>query len=304
MPTSNILLVRPARFGFNIQTADSNAFQDSSNGDEEVIARKALLEFDRFVQELQVKGVNCFVFEDNAEPIKPDAIFPNNWVSFHHDGTVVLYPMLAPNRRAERRQDIVDALAEKFNIINTIDLSAHEAEGRFLEGTGSIVFDHANHIAYASLSQRTDEELFRQLCNRLDYRPVVFRSYDAQGHAIYHTNVMMCIAPGFAIVCSNSITDTTERQQVLDTLQATGHEIIDISINQMNHFVGNMLMVQNNEGKEILVLSQTAFEAFDEMQAEQIKAYTELLPIAINTIEQIGGGSARCMMAEIFLSQR
>lgn len=301
MPAKNILLIRPAHFGFNTETAASNSFQHRSEGNENALAQKALAEFNNFAHSLQQHGLNTFIFDDTAAPLKPDAVFPNNWVSFHSDGTVVLYPMQATNRRAERRQDIIDTLAEKFRISNIIDLSHYEQQGKFLEGTGSIVFDHDNHIAYASLSPRTSEELLRGLCDTLAYRPVIFRSFDTQGQAIYHTNVMMSIAPCFALVCSSSITDAREREAVLDSLRSTGHEIIEITPAQMNSFAGNMLAVQSNAGQEWLVLSQTAFKALDEVQLEQIIPYAQLLPIAINTIEQFGGGSARCVMAEIFL---
>ena len=221
--TKNIFLVRPASFYFNNETAGSNAFQNKTIENESRIKQKAFSEFDRFANTLKSKGVNVIIFEDTENPKKPDAVFPNNWVSLHADGTMVLYPMCAPNRRLERRQDIIDSLKKKFKINKTIDLSVYEKENKFLEGTGSIVFDHNNKIAYACLSIRTNKELFINLCNNLQYKPIYFFAYDQNNNEIYHTNVMMCVAEKFAVVCLSSITEIQERKEVIDSLALTGH---------------------------------------------------------------------------------
>jgi hypothetical protein len=298
--TNNILLVRPANFGYNSETAASNAFQNKVSESNDTTTQQVLAEFDAFVATLQSKGVNTIVIEDTASPIKPDAIFPNNWVTFHPDGTVILYPMCAPNRRPERRMDIIDTLKQNFNVTNIINLSVHEQQNRFLEGTGSIVFDHPNKTAYACLSPRTDKELFIDVCNRLHYKAVYFYANDKTGKEIYHTNVMMCIGEKFTVICLNSITDATERKQVSNSLATTGHTIIDIDFEQMNHFAGNMLAIGNN----ILGLSQSAFNSLTAAQKQTIEQFSELVPLSIPTIETIGGGSARCMMAEVFLPEK
>ena len=241
------------------------------------------------------------VVEDTDLPRKPDAIFPNNWVSFHEDGTVVLYPMCAENRRSERRMEIIEALGTEFRIEKIVDLSHFENEGRFLEGTGSIMFDHENKIAYACLSPRTDAALFDEVSQTLGYTPISFRAVDAKGRAIYHTNVMMCIGVGFAVICLESIENAEEKETVVESLKRSGLEIIDISFEQMNKFAGNMLEVSGKNGKVFLVQSQRAFDSLRKEQIAVLEKYCELLPIPIPTIETIGGGSARCMMAEIFL---
>ncbi len=219
--TNNILLIRPAAFGFNSHTSASNSFQQKLNEKEDVIKQNAVEELDAFAAALIAKGVNVFVIDDTTLPAKPDAIFPNNWVTFHAGGTVILYPMFAHNRRHERRQDILDLLKKDFEIMNVIDLSGYENEDKFLEGTGSIVFDHVNKVAYASLSPRTDRSLFLKVCGHLGYKPVCFHSHDANGKEIYHTNVMMCIAEEFAVICIDSITDREERTMVDDLLTAS-----------------------------------------------------------------------------------
>lgn len=295
--TNNILLIRPANFGFNEETRASNVFQKVMNEDAAVIRRKAAVEFETFVKTLRSHDVNVFVFDDTPSPKKTDSVFPNNWVTFHADGTVVLYPMLSANRRLERRSDIIESIKDKFDITNIVDLSAFENEDRFLEGTGSIVFDHVNNIAYAALSPRTDKEIFLTLCEKLNYSPVTFTAYDRDGAEIYHTNVMMCIGEQFAIVCLDSITKETERRRVAESLYSTGHLIIDITFDQMNSFAGNMLVVKD----DLLVMSQSAFVSLTNTQKLTLEKYCKLLPLAIQTIETVGGGSARCMIAEIFL---
>jgi hypothetical protein len=299
--TNNILMVRPATFAFNTETAGSNAFQSEMSGNAAAIKQQVLEEFDAFVKTLQSGGVTVFVFDDTEHPEKPDAVFPNNWVTFHPDGTVILYPMFAPNRRLERRQDIIDALAKQFTVSNILDLSGYENANRFLEGTGSIVFDHKHKTAYACLSPRTDKALFLQVCEYLQYQPVYFYAHDKNGKEIYHTNVMMCIGENFAVICLDTITNPQERVMVAASLTNAGHQVIDITFEQMNAFAGNMLMVQSSSGKAILALSQSSYNSLASNQKEAIEKYCTLLPLAINTIETIGGGSARCMMAEIFL---
>lgn len=298
----NILLIRPTNFGYNAETADSNQFQSKSdNTDENVIKQKALVEFHRFAEILKSKGMNVLVSEDTNEPDKPDAVFPNNWVSFHADGTVILYPMCAVNRRSERRMDIIETLGQEFLIGKVVDLSHFEKENRFLEGTGSIVFDHVNKIAYACLSPRTDAALFDKVSQTLGYTPISFRAADANGRAVYHTNVMMCIGVGFAGICLESIEDAEEKETVTESLKRSGLKIIDIGFEQMNKFAGNMLAVFGQNGKAFLVQSQSAYDSLRKGQKSALEKYCELLPIPIPTIETIGGGSARCMMAEIFL---
>ncbi len=300
--TNTVLLIRPANFGFNTETEASNAFQNKVSESEQTIKQKALAEFEAFASLLKSKGVNVIVFDDTPLPQKPDAIFPNNWVSFHADGTVILYPMFAQNRRLERRHDIIESLKKEFIITQVIDLSGYEAENKFLEGTGSIIFDHDHKIAYACLSPRTDKELFFNLCERLQYKPVCFHSQDKEGQEIYHTNVMMCIGEKFAVICSDTIADERERENVLQSLTQTGHEIIEVTTDQMNHFAGNMLAIKTKDNKAILALSQSAFDSLTVAQRQAIGKFCELVPLAIPTIETIGGGSARCMIAELFIS--
>lgn len=303
--TSEILLVRPAGFSFNEQTALSNAFQNKiDDGNNEKLSYRAFDEFDLFAEKLRTKGIGVTVINDTIEPKKPDAVFPNNWISFHADGTVILYPMCAPNRRYERRGDVIDELKKTFSVNNIIDLSFYEDENRFLEGTGSVVFDHQNKLAYACISPRTDKELLIELCKRLDYKPVYFHAYDAKGIEIYHTNVLMTIAEGFAIVCLEAITNMVEREMVIESFSKTGHKIIDINFEQMNHFAGNMLALKNKQNKKLLVLSRSAFDSLNDDQKRIIDNYCEMIPLDIKTIETVGGGSARCMIAEIFLPKK
>lgn len=299
--TSHILLVRPVASAYNPETASSNAFQRKPDVDDRTILDKVLAEFEAFVTGLKAKGVDVEVIDDTILPAKPDAIFPNNWITFHADGRVILYPMQAKSRRHERRLDVLERLKAKFLVREVIDLSEYEKMNRYLEGTGSMVFDHVNKVAYACLSPRTDKELFLSVCGLLDYRAVYFRAHDEQGKEIYHTNVMMCIGDGFCVISLSSITDLKDRKHVVDNLRDTNHTIIDISFDQMNHFAGNMLSVRTNRGGSMLVCSRQAADSLTGEQRQTISNYTELVPLAIPTIEMLGGGSARCMMAEIFL---
>ncbi len=299
-----IFLIRPTSFRYNPETAQTNEFQKTTATEtEELIKQQALTEFDQFAETLFSKGVNIRVFEDTEMPPKPDAVFPNNWVSFHSDGTVILYPMCAVNRRSERRMDIIETLGQEFCIEKIIDLSHFENEGRFLEGTGSIVFDHKGKTAFACISPRTDAKLFSEISQTLGYLPISFRATDENRKEIYHTNVMMCIGPGFAVVCLESIKDANERTEVVETLKKRGLEIVDISFEQMNRFAGNMLAVSGENGKIFLVLSTNALGSFSSEQKTTLEKYCELLPVSIPTIETHGGGGARCMMAEIFLPE-
>jgi hypothetical protein len=294
-------MVRPASFGANPETAASNAFQKHLDLAQAEIRDKAIAEFDAAVATLRNAGVDVVVLEDSAEPVKPDAVFPNNWFSTHEDGTLVLYPMHAPNRRLERRADLVDELKERFPVTRVIDLSHYESQNRFLEGTGSIVFDHPNTKAYASVSVRTDAGVLEELCSRLNYEPVVFPAFDVKGHPVYHTNVLMCIGDGFAILATEAIPEGPERDKVLQSLRKDGHEIVDIDQEQVNAFAGNAMALNTASGKQILALSATAYAALRPEQLAVLEMYVTPLPIAIPTIETIGGGSVRCTIAQNFL---
>ncbi|MBC6607516.1 amidinotransferase [Hymenobacter sp. BT188] len=300
---STVFLVRPVRFGFNTETAMSNHFQQTIvELDQAVIQARAFAEFDAAVAKLRAHGVYVLVMDDTPAPPKPDAVFPNNWLTLHPDGRVVLYPMHAPNRRPERRPDILQMLRSQFTIREVIDLSHYEQEGRFLEGTGSIIFDHQHRVAYAGLSPRTDADLFQQVTSLLGYHPVAFHATDAQCHAIYHTNVMLCVGGKFAVICLESITDPTEQAAVTDSLTSTGHEIVAISLAQVAHFAGNMLTLQPAAGgQELLVMSQSAHDALTPDHRQTLSRYCTLVALPIPTIETVGGGSARCMLAEVFL---
>jgi len=299
--TNSILMVRPANFGVNIQTSETNYFQKELKGTTpEQLRNLALQEFDLMAETLKAKGVDVNVINDTQLPVKPDAVFPNNWVSFHPDGKVILYPMLTPNRLAEIRTDIIDSLKTKFEIAETIDFSKEHYNKKYLEGTGSIIFDHVNKVAYACLSPRTDKDLFIKVSDYLGYKPVYFHSYDKDNKAIYHTNVMMCIGSRFAVVCLSSVTDEKEKKQLVESLTKSGHEIVDITFEQLNNFAGNMLELKTKNGKTILAMSQSAYNSLDSSQKTALEKFTEIVPLSIKTIETIGGGSVRCMIAEVY----
>ena len=300
--TSNLLMIKPVRFDFNAETAVNNSFQQASA--DQQVSEKAAAEFDRFVSVLNNAGVQVTVVEDTPEPHTPDSVFPNNWISFHDDGTIFLYPMFAVNRRLERKPHVLSVIAEKFRVANTIDLSAYEQQQVFLEGTGSMVLDRENKISYACLSPRTDIQVLHDWCNKAGFRPVAFTSVDSKGDPIYHTNVMMCIADQFAVICLDSIPDETEKRTVIETLKDTKKEIIEISFDQMNRFAGNMLQVQNTNGDRFLVMSSQAYNSLTAEQIKRIEHYNSILHSDITTIETNGGGSARCMMAEVFLAEK
>jgi len=294
-------MIRPVSFGFNPQTAESNAFQNQDSEHQQV-QDKALQEFDNFVTVLRGNGVAVVVMDDTAEPHTPDSIFPNNWVSFHADGNVFLYPMQAHNRRLERREDIIRGLEDKFSVKHIIDLSRFEQQHKFLEGTGSMVLDRDNQLAYACLSPRTDEEVLNEFCKQAGYNPVIFHAFDQRGQAIYHTNVLMCIADRYVVICLDSITDKDERAALVASFYRTQKSIFDISFEQMNHFAGNMLEVFNAAGDSLLVMSASAYQSLDDRQIATLQQFSRIVYAPIPTIERNGGGSVRCMMAEVGLS--
>jgi len=304
--TSNILMIRPVAFAMNAETAKDNHYQNQEAGITGNQAQEAALkEFDGFVEKLRDAGVNVMVVEDTPEPPTPDSIFPNNWVSFHENGMVVLYPMAAENRRTERRNDILERIKDEGLRINeTLDYSPSENDGFFLEGTGSLVLDRENLIAYACLSQRTNETLLYDWGEQLGYKVVSFDSLqelDGQLLPIYHTNVMMSVGQEIAILCADSIKDEVERKAVIASLENSGKEIVYISEAQKSSFAGNMLQVVNNAGEKIIVMSTQAYESLTPEQIAVIEKTNHILHSSLNTIETLGGGSARCMMAEVFL---
>jgi hypothetical protein len=298
-------MIRPAAFGYNEQTAGDNYFQHSDNCSLFDIQRRALEEFNAVTEKLTAHGVDVFVADDALKPHTPDAVFPNNWVSFHEDGTVIFYPMFAPNRRLERRPDIIENLREDgFQISREIDYSPFELEGRFLEGTGSMVLDRTNGIAYASLSERTCREVLYRFCSDMHYKPVVFYSFqtvNGRRRPIYHTNVMMCVADTFAVVCLSSIDSRLERALLRNTLENTGKEVIEISEQQLQCFTGNMLQIENRRGEKFMVMSETAYRSLSAIQAMRIGGRCKMLHLDVSAIETAGGGGIRCMMAELFL---
>lgn len=298
--THHLLMIRPVRFGYNAETAVNNAFQ-VAGADQQQVMQQAVAEFDAFVDKLRQAGVDVTVVNDTEAPHTPDSIFPNNWVSFHNDGTVVLYPMYAVNRRMERKPHVLEAIRNKFQTGTTIDLTGYEAEDRFLEGTGSMVLDRENKIAYACLSPRTDKQVLQEWCNKLGYRAEAFTAVDENGQQIYHTNVMMCVADQYVVICLDSIADAAERQHAMQTIEHTGKQIVSISHAQMNHFAGNMLQVQNRAGNKFLVMSSQAYQALTPEQVQTLESYNPILHSSLDTIERNGGGSARCMMAEVHL---
>lgn len=295
-------MIRPVNFGFNAETAVNNAFQVA--GQDAAAQEKAEKEFDALVELLRGNGVDVTVVNDTPDPYTPDSIFPNNWVSFHQDGTIILYPMFATNRRLERKPGVLRQLGEKFSITKTVDLTVYEPENRFLEGTGSMVLDRENKIAYACISPRTSKTILDDFAKRMGYRVIAFTSVDQNGKAIYHTNVMMCVADKYVVICLDTIPDAAERKTVEDTIAGSGKEIITITPDQMNRFAGNMLQVENNKGEKLLVMSTQAFNALDRAQVKKLETFNKIIHSPIDTIETNGGGSARCMMAEVFLPEK
>jgi hypothetical protein len=300
--TNELLMIRPVDFKFNEQTAANNKFQQASAQDN--VQVQALKEFDDFVTLLRNNGLNVTVFNDTLDPETPDSIFPNNWVSFHHNAEVFMYPMFSENRRNERRDDIIRTLEKDFKINTVTDLSSYEEDHMFLEGTGSMVLDRENKIAYACLSVRTDENVLKDFCIRTGYQAVTFHAVDNAGFPIYHTNVMMCIGLGFTVICLDAITELSEQERVANQLVSSGHELIEISYDQMNHFAGNMLQVRNHQQENLLVMSEQAYLSLNASQIESLEKYCCILYPPLYTIEKNGGGSARCMLAEIHLEKK
>ena len=303
----SVLMIRPAGFGFNEDTAATNLFQTRpDDAAKDTLQAKALAEFDSLTNAIRSSGVAVIVIEDRPQPRTPDAVFPNNWLSLHPDGTVVLYPMCARSRRLERREDLISVLQENysFDVTRIVDLTYHEEEGRFLEGTGSIVFDHRDRCAYANVSARTHPELVAELAKILGYDTVVFHATDRKGNDVYHTNVVMSIGTDFAVVAVEAIRDPGERAAVIDRLKATGRRLIRIGLDQMGHFAGNVLEVRGRDPSPILVMSTAARAAFEAEQIAILETSVEIVASPLPTIEKVGGGSARCMLAEVFLPRR
>ena len=305
-PTHQVVLIRPVRFGFNPETAASNAFQkpDCANIAPEERQARALREFTAVAETLTEAGLDVLIFDDTSEPHTPDSIFPNNWFSTHPDGTLCLYPMMAENRRRERRAEIITTLQNKFDVRQTVDLSAFENDGKFLEGTGSLVLDHKNRMAYACLSERTNEELLKLWAKKMDFEVLFFSAVDTKGDALYHTNVLMCIGDDFAVVCLDSVKDDGQRKKLRDALTRTGKRIIEISPRQLENFAGNMLLLSNKAGENILIMSQPALDSLNAEQVAALSEHARVISVQIPTIELCGGGSVRCMIAENFLTAK
>ena len=294
-----ILMVRPFQFYFNQQTAANNFFQ--SNINIENANELAIAEFDAMVEKLRTHQIKVNVVQDTKDPSTPDSIFPNNWVSTHEGGTLCLYPMFAQNRRAERKSTVIDFLESNYKIENTLDLTDLEKEGIFLEGTGSMVLDHQNKLAYGCLSERLDKNAFNEWCDKMQFKAIAFKAVDDKAQPIYHTNVMMCMGDQFVVICLDSIPNEKEKQMLVDSFDQTNKEVITISQDQLNHFAGNMLQVFDINEKPHLIMSEQAHTSLDPAQVKSLEKYNPILPISIPTIEALGGGSTRCMMAEIYL---
>jgi len=297
---STVVMVRPASFGSNPQTASTNAFQNVLSASSDVIRQKSINEFDRMVDKLAAYDIDVIVIEDTANPEKPDAIFPNNWISFHEDGTVILYPMMAENRRLEKDLPVLDTIKSKFNIKEVLDYSDKALQNQFLEGTGSIVFDYENKIAYACRSDRTSETIFNDVCLKLGYRPILFDAVDEKGIAIYHTNVLMCVGTHFTVLCLDAIKRDEDQEVLLSLMAETNHKVVAISYQQLRLFAGNMIEVKTKSGEPVVLLSEQAFNSLLPGQIDAISKHADLLPLSIQTIEQFGGGSVRCMVAGVF----
>jgi hypothetical protein len=306
--TNTILMIRPVKFRMNEQTAVNNYFMEDMDLQNSAINLRAQQEFDTFVEVLRAKGIEVIVVEDNLNSDTPDSIFPNNWISFHSDGTVVMYPMFAENRRKERREDILDILETNgFKIENVVDYTSAEKEGFFLEGTGSILMDRVNQKVYCALSERAHEELIIEFCEDFECTPVIFTAYQSVNEErlpIYHTNVMMCLGEDYSVICLDSIDDKKERKNVVDHLKQNGKEIIRITEEQMHHFAGNMLQVAGESDQRYLIMSTAAYNSLRPDQISILEKYNPIVHSSLDTIETCGGGSARCMMAEVFLPRQ
>jgi len=304
--TNTVLMIRPIQFRMNEQTSVNNYYQKTpENTLPEAVNIMAVKEFDALVRKLKKAGIHVIVVKDTKEFDTPDSIFPNNWISFHANGTIGLYPMFAENRRLERKESVLEAVeAQGFVVKNVVDYTAAEADNLFLEGTGSILLDRVNNKAYCAISDRSDEELFIEFCEDFEYTPVLFSAYqtvNGKREKIYHTNVMMCIGETFAVVCLASIDDKKERKSLINHLQDDGKKVIEISEDQVNQFAGNMLQLKGADAASYLVMSQSALNSLRPAQIKIIESHTTILSCPLDTIESCGGGSARCMMAEVFL---
>lgn len=299
------MMIRPVAFHMNEQTAVNNYYQKNLDGVSQYeIQNEAQAQFDGFVSKLRSEGVDVTVIQDTSDPSTPDSIFPNNWISFHEDGMIRLYPMYAENRRLERRDDIIDTLRETFKVSDTKSFTHWENSGAYLEGTGSLLLDRQNKLAYAAISERTMMNVLEDFCQEAGYEMVAFhanQTVDGERLPIYHTNVMMCLGEKFSVVCLESIDDETERHSLIQSLEKTGKEIIDITESQKEQFAGNMLQVVGKEDQRLVVMSSAAYHSLEEDQITRLKAHGKIVHSDIHTIETLGGGSARCMMAEIFL---
>ncbi len=301
---STVLMIRPTRFERNELTAESNAFMDDVSAPPAVQQARAADEFEAVVKALEQAGVNVVVVDDTLEPHTPDSVFPNNWISFHADGRVVLYPMEAPNRRTERRSDVLDTLHDVhgFRVGEVVDLSSHEDDGRFLEGTGSLVLDRTNHVAYACLSSRTHLDPLGEFAQKLDYDVVAFDAVDRDGTPIYHTNVLMALGEAFAVICLGTIRDAAQREAVVSHLEAGGRRIIELDLDQLERFAGNMLELRAGDGARVLALSRQAADSLRPEQRAELESGIDRFAVAdISTIEATSGGSVRCMLAEVHL---
>jgi hypothetical protein len=302
--TNAVLMIRPHRFYPNPETAGDNAFQRAAvSGEPKALSAAARAEFDRVVSTLRDAGVTVHVIEDTPEPDKPDAVFPNNWLSTHHDGRVVLYPMFSALRRRERRRDIIDELRRNYHVTEVIDYSTYETKDQCLEGTGSLVLDHVHKIAYVSLSQRSHAEPLKRFCADFGYEPVTFTATDENGRPIYHTNVVMCVGSEFALVALEMIADAHEREAVRARLTDTGKQIVDLTREQIANFAGNAIELHDSGGARLMVISSRALPAFTPEQRQTIERYARFVPLDLPTIE-LAGGSARCMLATIHLAPR
>ena len=306
--TSKIIMIRPKHFNYNFETADNNFFQKKINNVSSIdIKRKSVSEFNRLVNSLKRKKITVEVFEDNEDIITTDSVFPNNWFSLHKNGNFYLYPMFSKNRRKERRKDIIQNIKGTYNVKQIIDLSHYEKENKFLEGTGSMVLDRENKICYASTSERTNSEILNIFCKHLGYEPITFKAYQKVNNSleeIYHTNVIMSIGINYVIICLQCINSKKERKFIIDKITSTGKTIIEISEYQLNNFAGNMLQVENENGKKFLIMSKKAFESLEDDQIKLIESYNEIIYSDLSIIETLGGGSARCMIAENFLEKK
>lgn len=298
--TSHLFMVRPVNFNFNVETAVTNSFQSDITVDNKTVNASAQQSFDNLVELLRSNDIEVTVFDDTPDPYTPDSIFPNNWISTHESGKLVLYPMEAPNRRLERRQDIVDQLKDRFGYDSQHSFASFEEEGKYLEGTGSIVLDRTHNLAYACVSTRTHPDVLEAWSKETGYELVTFYAYAKENVPVYHTNVLMCVGDKFVVICLDAITDDSERKMVVDKIESTGKEVVDITMDQMNAFAGNMLMVKNRAGKNYLVMSERAYLSLDQGQIDTLKGYADLLYTDLNYIETLGGGSARCMIAEVY----